>query len=256
MANLKFLLFSAIEWIKKKLSSKSDKISIELQEELTLSRKWEGKMEKYNRFALVQAHTDSRPGCSTYNVIFEPLTGAKAAQIREYDFSGWVCKEVKRLIDLSQISAAAKIFKRDEIGRLGVGKQIKAWSADVVISFHLNSIGSVEVKKYREILVLEKHKGTRIEDEARLLLSHINKAFPIQGWELRADEGIKWIRPGDRGYKNLTFYEIGGAACFLLEPDFVGYPSISNAALLSGMGPYHYAKAVADYLLGKPLGIQ
>lgn len=222
----------------------------EQSEEDEVIRMNEGEHRIFKRVALVRGHTNSSPGCSTYPISFPPITGEKTKKVREYDMVGWHCKKVKEFIDLQSQSISTKIFERDGIGMWGVGSQIKKWKADVIISFHMNSIGYKPVTKYREILVLKKHRGTKVETEARRLLAFINKALPIDPDHLRHDKGIKWLDEDDRGANNCLYYERGGSPCFLIEADFVSYPSDSNRIFLSVDGATAYAQEIANFCAG------
>lgn len=220
--------------------------------EKEIIRRNEGEHRTYKRVALVRGHTNSSSGCGSYPVKMPSDfhdRPDKSIRRREYDLNGYVIKKIKEKIDVTSFSMAVKEFLRDGIGIRGVGKLLKKWNPDLVISFHKNSIGDNPNVAGREILLLKEFKGTKVEEEARRLLRLLNKY--VGHSRPRHDDGIKWLDYRDRGELNLSTYSATGTVTLLIEPEFIGAKNLESKRLLENDGLEKYATAVAQFCLGE-----
>lgn len=238
-------------WFKRKPKPAPTNRQLEEQaEDDEVTRRNTGAHRIFKRVAFVRGHTNSSSGCSSYPVKMPgdfPDRPSKVIKRREYDICGYCIKLSKEFIDLESFSMAAKEFLRDGIGIKGVGKLLKKWKPDLVISWHKNSVGNKLSAKGAEILLLLKWKGTWVEDEARRLLRLWDYFIP-GGIVLRHDDGIKWMKNG-RGVGSLkTFGK--SAPTLLLEVGFIGAKNKWARNLLEGDGLKLYAKANAYFCLG------
>lgn len=219
--------------------------------EIEMQRRNEGKHRRFKRVAFVNGHTDSKSGCSTYAVKMPedfPDRPHKIIKRREYDVCKYIVNKAKEIIDLASFSIAVKIFFRDGIGISGVGRKLEDWNPDLVLSFHLNSVGVSDVEG-REILCNRKYKGTAVEDDIRRLLRLID--FFLGPSPLRGDGGIRWTKSGMRGDYNLDVYDdCKPLSLALLEPEFVGKKTTTAKRLLEGAGLHKYSKSIAYFAMG------
>jgi len=217
-----------------------------------INRRNEGKHRLYKRVALIQAHTDSKSGCSSYPVKM-PLdffdSPQKIEKRREYDISGYVLGWAKKFIDLVSMSMAVKLFKRDGVGIKGVGRQLEKWKPDVVISGHKNSVGHDSDVEGLEILMQEKYKGTFAEEEALRMIRLLN--FHIGDSPLRGYKGIRWTTRKKRGDYNLDVYDdCGCKVVMLLEEAFIAKATPTARQIMEGEGLKNNAQAIANFCLG------
>lgn len=225
----------------------------EVSEDRETDRRVEGAHRKYKRVAFVRGHTDSSSGCSSYPVKMPadfPDRPNEVRKRREYDLAAYCIKQAKEFIDLESMSMAVKEFLRDGIGMSGVGRLLKKWKPDLVISWHKNSVGDKPSAKGAEILLLEKWKGTWVEDEARRMLRLWKFYFP--DIVFRHDGGIKWM-DGGRGSANLKYYG-KSAPTLLLEKGFIGAKNKWSKQFLENDGLEKYSKSIAQFCLGYDVG--
>lgn len=234
----------------KKKNPRKRPSSTEVREDAETSRRVEGTHRVYKRVAWVRGHTNSSSGCSSYPVKMPsdfPDRPDDVRKRREYDICGYCIKLAKEIIDVESFSMAVKEFLRDGIGISGVGKLLKKWKPDLVLSWHKNSVGDKPAAKGGEILLHEKWEGTWVEDEARRLI-RLWDFFIVGGIVPRHDGGIKWM-DGGRGSGNLKAYE-KAAPTLLLEVGFIGSDNVWAKNLMEGEGLKNYAKANAYFCLG------
>lgn len=223
-----------------------------------------GHSEEHFRIADVIGHTNSSSGTATYPL---PVHGGEfpfeklprydgkgqlityRKRIREYDWNIMAFDGTKEIIDTETHDIALKDFYRDGIGREGVAKEMRPWKPHIIHARHLNSIGNKAAYGF-EVLFLERHRGTIGHELVRLFCTMYQREYP--GVKARFDGGIKWMKPGDRGYTNLDLYakyNKDALLVMLTEPVFVGYPHAEAKAFLEGNGPEKWNRFMAKFYM-------
>lgn len=147
------------------------------------------------KWGIIIPHTEGRPGASGYKP-----TGRK---IYEYQYG----------LELA-IDSGFHFETRDDGGVYGAASRLAKKGITATIEPHKNAFN----KKARgfELLVI---KGDSLSgDYARMIAEEFHRRFPDR--RLRHDNGIKWLKKGDRGYNNLVQAKKAGMEVAILGESF------------------------------------
>jgi N-acetylmuramoyl-L-alanine amidase len=158
---------------------------------------------KKKKVAIIVGHEASRKGARLYSGEYE------------YDYNSRIAK---KLLAAYRGPYALKVFHRDHIGMNGVAQQASVWGAEISLELHLNASG-IPAARGCEMLVIDKHKTS--EDKAIKMMKLLSDTM---GVKLRNNNGLKKLKAGDRGYKNLEVCKNAGIPIVLLiEPFFCDF---------------------------------
>lgn len=149
-----------------------------------------------DRISIIVGHGNGDPGATCFNSMSEHMYNDLVASLVKEQIKG---KEVR-------------IFKRSSTGIAGVGLLASAWGPDLTIELHLNAYNGKAAGC--EVLVL--HNDNSSAEMAKSFASAFTKKFDRIA---RGEAGVKWIRPGDRGYGNLKAVALSKYG-ILVEPFF------------------------------------
>lgn len=155
------------------------------------------------KIAVIVGHEAAKKGAKIY-------TGE-----REYDYNSRIAD---KLLAAYKGNCDIKIFKRDKIGISGVAKQVAEWGAEMSLELHLNASGMASARG-AEFLVISGDKDSEVK--ASSMAQHLQK---YMGLKLRHEGGLKKLKRGERGYKNLESCKSAGVKqVILIEPFFCDF---------------------------------
>lgn len=173
---------------------------------------------KKKKVAIIVGHEASKKGAKLYSGEYE------------YDYNSRIAK---KLLAAYKGSCELKVFTRDHIGITGVAQQAKAWGADMSLELHLNASGLPSARGC-EFLVISGHKAS--EAKGISMAAHLQE---YMGVKLRNVNGLKKIKAGDRGYRNLEVCKDAGIKeVILIEPFFCDFETDESRPFIKNEWKY------------------
>lgn len=184
------------------------------------------------KVAVIVGHTKNSPGATNYK------------DDSEYPFNSRIAAKVQNIMRSKYANEIEfKVFYRDGIGRKGVAEQVSEWGADVCLELHYNSYKKIAYGC--EILIAGDYNLKMNFRAADIFTDVLAEEF---GLRERAEDGVKVLRRGDRGYQNLDYINDHRVVqiTLLIEPCFANIKTAESAAIFENEDKY--ARVISEQL--------